>query len=762
MYRIALRVTFAADCGIGSHRMCAGVTAAANIGDVPFLRGIRFLANEKQPLQSSCQNLSCTPTALLVAVKPTLSATFKTQACENRTSTNVAIQQQYSVKKGMKFTHHLTPLLHRYLRFQLEVRKAKGGRILCMNIKYRFYNNMYQSTPLPYQQKIYTPDEAQQHLLARIVVAIARKYGSIIFFRENLRKKTKSGSTCKSKEIAHLGVVEVSVLRQFVRSRASNQSQTSGSGGDGEPVAKKQKLKAVCEDGPIRILDALSASGLRAFRFSQEVENVDYVLANDFSENAVESIKENITLNGVEGKVRANFGDAVVTMMEHRNIDKRFHAVDLDPYGSASVFLDSAVQCVADRGILMVTCTDMAVLCGNTPETCYNKYGSTTVRLKCCHEMALRILLRSIDSHANRYSRYIEPLLSISVDFYVRVFVRLHTGARRTKDSATKVGNVIACSGCHSMEVLPILKKVEDGKNVKYCTSVVRQSMMGTDNKCVHCGHPVHHAGPIYIGPIHDRKFVEGILTSLKETPEEERLGTHNRLMGVLTNVSEEIDVPLYYEHDQLFNVVKCSVPKAVSGSHCNPRALKTNAPTHFLWDICRSAVSQNSCFFYSLFAERERELSIQNVAINLLFFTNTLLQAKAFLLVLGHVSGHSNAISFSSATLLASADLRFGTLNLTSIHDFSLEGVPNAKEANVTAERHDEKAPGHKILSEPIKVKTGDQDQKRKDLSIPHWPASTQKHRKLANDYGFLCCHTTLLLVIVACYDVKITRSFY
>ncbi|EYC10749.1 hypothetical protein Y032_0054g2531 [Ancylostoma ceylanicum] len=142
----------------------------------------------------------------------------------------------------------------------------------------------------------------------------------------------------------------VSVLRQFVRSRASNQSQTSGSGGDGEPVAKKQKLKAVCEDGPIRILDALSASGLRAFRFSQEVENVDYVLANDFSENAVESIKENITLNGVEGKVRANFGDAVVTMMEHRNIDKRFHAVDLDPYGSASVFLDSAVQCVADRG----------------------------------------------------------------------------------------------------------------------------------------------------------------------------------------------------------------------------------------------------------------------------------------------------------------------------------------------------------------------------------------------------------------------------
>lgn len=38
---------------------------------------------------------------------------------------------------------------------------------------------------------------------------------------------------------------------------------------------------------------------------------MDYILANDFSENAVESIKENIVLNGVEDKVRANFGDAM-------------------------------------------------------------------------------------------------------------------------------------------------------------------------------------------------------------------------------------------------------------------------------------------------------------------------------------------------------------------------------------------------------------------------------------------------------------------
>ena len=41
--------------------------------------------------------------------------------------------------------------------------------------------------------------------------------------------------------------------------------------------------------------------------------------------------------------------------------------------------------------------------------------------------MALRILLASIESAANRYKRYIVPVLSISVDFYIRVFVRIYT-----------------------------------------------------------------------------------------------------------------------------------------------------------------------------------------------------------------------------------------------------------------------------------------------------------------------------------------------
>ena len=48
-------------------------------------------------------------------------------------------------------------------------------------------------------------------------------------------------------------------------------------------------------------------------------------------------------------------------MYQHR-YKKKFHCVDIDPYGSPAPFVDAAVQCVADGGLLMVTATDMVFL----------------------------------------------------------------------------------------------------------------------------------------------------------------------------------------------------------------------------------------------------------------------------------------------------------------------------------------------------------------------------------------------------------------
>ena len=61
--------------------------------------------------------------------------------------------------------------------------------------------------------------------------------------------------------------------------------------------------------------------------------------------------------------------------------------------------------------------------------------------------MALRIVLACIESHANRYKRHIVPIISLSIDFYVRVFVRVYTSANAVKDSATKLAYVYQVRG---------------------------------------------------------------------------------------------------------------------------------------------------------------------------------------------------------------------------------------------------------------------------------------------------------------------------
>lgn len=51
------------------------------------------------------------------------------------------------------------------------------------------------------------------------------------------------------------------------------------------------------------------------------------------------------------------------------------------------------MACVKDphpfllAGLLCITCTDMAVLAGNSGETCYSKYGAMALKSRACHEM---------------------------------------------------------------------------------------------------------------------------------------------------------------------------------------------------------------------------------------------------------------------------------------------------------------------------------------------------------------------------------------
>ncbi|RZC38725.1 tRNA (guanine(26)-N(2))-dimethyltransferase, partial [Asbolus verrucosus] len=353
-----------------------------------------------------------------------------------------------------------------------------------------------------------------------------------------------------------------------------------------------------CDDG-ITILEALSATGLRSIRYAKEVKGVKEIVANDISIKAVEDIKRNISDNSVEHLVVPSHDDATMLMYKWRK-ERRFDAIDLDPYGCPSIFLDSAVQAVKEGGLLLITATDMAVLAGNSPETCYSKYGAISLRIKACHEMALRILLQCIESHANRYGRYIVPLLSLSADFYIRVFVRVYTSAKKCKQTLSKLSTVYHCTGCGSYVLRPlgVIKLNEKNQQVKYGLPTKLPS-----DTCEHCNHPYHVGGPIWGAHLHSPEFIEKLLNETSE-----KFATFKRIQGVLSVMSEELlDAPLYYTLEQLSGTLHVETPSMVSVrsailnagyqvsyTHMNKTSIKTNAPAKLIWDIMKAWEAQH------------------------------------------------------------------------------------------------------------------------------------------------------------------------
>jgi len=195
--------------------------------------------------------------------------------------------------------------------------------------------------------------------------------------------------------------LSIAVIREFITLRESDAKAKAESGKGGAAAA----AAAAAAPQGIRVLEGLSATGLRAVRYAKEIPGIREVVANDFSKGAVESIERNIAHNKVEDKVTASHGDAALVMYQNREpASARFDVIDLDPYGTAAPFLDAAVQAVQDGGLLAVTCTDLAVLCGNHSEACHAKYGSTSLRGKHCHEFALRIVLSSQKSSDRHFA----------------------------------------------------------------------------------------------------------------------------------------------------------------------------------------------------------------------------------------------------------------------------------------------------------------------------------------------------------------------
>ncbi|MEM4161342.1 MAG: methyltransferase, partial [Thermoplasmata archaeon] len=155
----------------------------------------------------------------------------------------------------------------------------------------------------------------------------------------------------------------------------------------------------------LKVLDGMAATGIRGIRIKKEVSKRFSVTLNDINPVAVKLIKKNLELNGVEGEV-------VCKNLNEILASSAYDYIDVDPFGSPVAYLDLAFQSLKRNGVLGVTTTDTAVLCGTAPKVCVRRYLARSRNNYMCHEIGLRIFLGYLARTAAKFDRGVKPLLS--------------------------------------------------------------------------------------------------------------------------------------------------------------------------------------------------------------------------------------------------------------------------------------------------------------------------------------------------------------
>ncbi|MBN1157715.1 tRNA (guanine(10)-N(2))-dimethyltransferase [Candidatus Woesearchaeota archaeon] len=235
----------------------------------------------------------------------------------------------------------------------------------------------------------------------------------------------------------------------------------------------------------MRIASPLAGSGVREIRFLKELKKgkIEEIFINDICEDAVRLIRKNLRLNKLKAKVSKK--DATEFLFQSTGFDY----IDIDPFGSPNPFLDSAVRRISREGILAVTATDTACLCGTSPDACVRKYWAKPLRNEFMHETGLRILIRKVQLIGAQFDRALIPVFSYSKEHYFRIFFCAGKGKKKVDDVLKEHGYLLYCPGCLNRKT----------------TKTIANGRCG-------CGKEFDYAGPIWLGRLFSEPLVRRMI----------------------------------------------------------------------------------------------------------------------------------------------------------------------------------------------------------------------------------------------------------
>jgi len=325
--------------------------------------------------------------------------------------------------------------------------------------------------------------------------------------------------------------------------------------------------------------DSICGVGARGLRTAVEVPKIDTIYLNDLNPIAIEFAKESAKLNQVEDKCTFEINHVCNFLNFEEREFRKFDVVDLDPFGSPSPYIDCVLRSVSNRGLISITATDTAVLCGVYPNVCYRKYYGFPLRTEYCNEIGIRILVSFIALNASRFDLSIIPYFCHCNLHYMRVYLKVIFGNSLANSVSSKIGFLKHCHNCNHRKV---------------------ENLRDQDLVCGVCDTKCKLAGPLWIDSLFDFEFAGAMLTVLKN--DEYFLSTkneYNKLLRMMQICNSELAYPFYFETDNIASKAKKSsiaLDKVISTltengfnaskTIMNDKGFKTNATLKEITDL--------------------------------------------------------------------------------------------------------------------------------------------------------------------------------
>ncbi len=319
----------------------------------------------------------------------------------------------------------------------------------------------------------------------------------------------------------------------------------------------------------VRVCTPLAGTGVRAIRIAKEVSGIKKVVAGDANPTAIELIEKNRKLNDLTEKIEIHHSGANRLLTQYSSFHQRFDVIDIDPFGSPREFVTSAISALKPHGLLCLTATDMPVLVGIRHETCIKRYAAVPQKTEYAHELALRILLGWVVREAAAQDMGLKPLLSFSIDHYVRLYCEALEGDDNTWTAVSQLGYIGHCKICGFRSVL-------HGLTPSY-------------SPCPHCQtDTMQQAGPLWVGRFAEKGFIEEVI----HQADNHTIGTQKRTISLLEKLRDEVEgPPTYYNLHNLADRLNVPVPpfriiidelretnEFCSRTHFSPHAIRTSA----------------------------------------------------------------------------------------------------------------------------------------------------------------------------------------